>query len=190
MSLYAYFSEMREKLAELQQFKGLMTAQGDVLEDLVKQTLVRLGFSVVDDVSNRADVIVEYADKPCVVEVKGTVGSAAEKHAGQLEKWSSHYLEEYEVVPKALLVVNAFMDVPITERNLPVFPDQMLTYSTSREHCLMSGVQLLGVLVASKLNPAMREALAREILDTVGVFDRFSTWEDIQLFIEEHQDTQ
>jgi hypothetical protein len=78
------------------------------------------------------------------IEVKGRdTGSAGEKHAAQLEKWVMGHFEKTGEHAKGLLVVNGFKDVELLARTEPVFPAQMIPFSTSRGHALISGVQLL-----------------------------------------------
>jgi hypothetical protein len=77
------------------------------------------------------------------------------------------------VRPKALLVVNAYCDTPPGERKDP-FPAAMRSYAESREHCLLTTTQLLGLYLAARQAPDQRDQLVGELLETVGVYSRFS----------------
>ena len=46
----------------------------------------------------------------------------------------------------------------------------MLKYSVNREHCLVTSVQLLGILLSNKTT-AQRKSALRSLLKTVGVFE-------------------
>ena len=59
----------------------------------------------------RSDIIAKYGEVAIVAEIKGVTKSAAEKHAAQLEKWVAQYIEENEVSPKGMLIVNGFLSI-------------------------------------------------------------------------------
>lgn len=111
-----------------------------------------------------------------VVEIKGVNGSAAEKHAAQLEKWVSSYYEENAIKPKGILIVNAYKEKALKDRPTDTFPHQMLNYSQQREHCLLSSIQLLGLYYEFKSNPDKKEELIDKLLSHVGVFPDFKDW--------------
>jgi len=111
-------------------------------------------------------------DRIAVVEVKGIIGSAAEKHAAQLEKWVSEYYASSGKKPKGILVVNAFRNIPLQNRDETVFPDQMLPYCEHREHCLLTGLQLLGLYLACVDEPSEADDIINNIFETKGVFLR------------------
>lgn len=166
-------------LAELERDKVLMTGTGPALELAVKSVMETIGFRVEEPPPGRDDWIMHDGNRVAVVEVKGVTGSAAEKHAAQLEKWVSTYHEMHDAHPKGVLVVNAFRDLPLAERIEKAFPDQMLPYCASREHCLMTGVQLLGILHAvQEGGPDIATEIRNAIFETVGVFDGYADWQE------------
>ena len=101
---------------------------------------------------------------------------AAEKDSAQLEKWHSRFYEDEGVEPKSILVVNAFRTLPLDKRTEPVFPDQMLKYATRKEQCLISGVQLL-CLVVSATTAAQKKDAATSLLGTIGIYAKFRATE-------------
>lgn len=129
----------------LKALKILFTGTGTYLENIVSIVFKELGFNVSEGVPGRDDLILEYKDHAAVVEVKGVSKSAAERHAAQLEKWVSEYIISKDRKPKGFLVVNAYKDIPLEERNEKAFPDQMMNFSTSRDHCLLTGLDLLAI---------------------------------------------
>jgi hypothetical protein len=110
------------------------------------------------------------------MEIKGVTKSAAEKNAAQLEKWVSTFIEKEERIPKPLLIVNAFCNIPLEQRTEDIFPNQMLSYSTSRNHCLISTTQLLCLFIEISQNPDCKDERINELLTTVGVYNRYSDY--------------
>src|SRR5262249_14378986 len=150
----------------VEELKTLFTGTGNELESKVEFVFKNLGFEIHDTVSNRDDLIVKYKDRIAVIEVKGVVGSAAEKNATQLEKWVTEYHFENEIEPKGILIVNAFKDIELKDRKDPTFPNQMLSYSIKKEHCLISSTQLLCLYFDAIKNPDKKEELINSLFDT------------------------
>lgn len=160
----------KEKLLSLDEYKLLFTGTGRSLEVQVSKVFKELGFMVSEGVPGRDDLILSYNDKVAVVEIKGVTKSAAEKHAAQLEKWASEYLASNEIAPKGILIVNAFKDTPLIDRTEAAFPAQMLKYCESRDHCLLTGVQLINIYFYFKQHPETKDAIIESIFNTKGVY--------------------
>ncbi|MCP1186463.1 hypothetical protein [Paenibacillus sp. 1781tsa1] len=173
-------------LKSLEELKVLFAGSGTELEIMVGRVFQSLGFSVSEGIPGRDDLILEYNDQVAVVEVKGVKKSAAEKHAAQLEKWVSEYISTNERTPKGILVVNAFNDTPLEERVEKVFPDQMMKYSTNRNHCLISGLDLLALYFYTRENPEETEQVINELLNTCGHFIKYNWKEYISLNSMQH----
>lgn len=165
-----------KRLSLLKKYKGLFTSTGEQLEDIVKEVLGNMGFQVFPTEKGRTDVIAKYGDTDVVMEIKGLTKSAAEKNAAQLEKWVSMFIEKEERTPKPLLIVNAFCNIPLEQRTEDEFPNQMLPYSTSRNHCLISTIQLLCLFIEVSQNPECKEERIKELLTTVGVYNRYTDY--------------
>lgn len=172
--------EASARLRMLQTDKLLFTGSGRPLELRVRDVLEALEGEVLEPEPGRDDWIVHFPERSAVVEVKGVSGSAAEKHAAQLEKWVSGYIEEHGTTPKGLLVVNGWRDTPLEERTEPVFPDQMLNYSEARDHCLVTGLQMLGVLCDLRSGGKTAQEIRDQLLSTRGVFQAY---EDYKTFL-------
>lgn len=169
-------------ISDLQKHKGLLTLSGTPLEIIVQETLSDIGFSLLSVEQGRSDLIAKYGDIYAVAEIKGVSKSAAEKHAAQLEKWASQFIEERDCVPKPILIVNGFCDLPLWDRPESVFPNQMVKYSTSRNHVLLSTLQLLCLWIDIKSNPDARDSLVTGLLSTVGVYCHYeNVYEYIRL---------
>ena len=103
---------------------------------------------------------------------KGVGGSAAEKHANQLEKWASEYYDQHELRPKGILVVNAFRTRGLTRRP-EAFPSQMLPYAEARGHLLVTTLQVLGVRLAVDAGDVDADSVMQSLFETVGPWPRF-----------------
>ena len=137
------------------------------------RVLSELGVEATTGAPGRDDLILKFEGRVAVAEVKGVTKSAQEKHAAQLEKWVSEYFTEHGVHPKGILIVNPYCNLPLDKRTEQAFPNQMLKYSTNREHCLLTTVQLLGILLTTWDRPEIRPEIVRSIFDNVGVFDGY-----------------
>ncbi|MDE9364446.1 hypothetical protein PZ938_02405 [Luteipulveratus sp. YIM 133132] len=173
----------RTKLAGLQQKVGavelghqLYLGTGRTLELRVREVLELLGGVVSEPEHGRDDWRVEFPEGKAVVEVKGVTKSAAEKHAAQLEKWAANALQESGEVHKGILVVNTWRELPLAERKEQDFPTQMIKYSTSREHCLTTGLQLFVIKEQIESGDAAAEAWRKKILATNGRLEDVPDW--------------
>lgn len=164
----------KNEIKRIQKYKTLITATGNILEDMVKQVLSEIGFQIQSAEKGRSDIIAQYNDTDIVAEIKGVSKSAAEKHAAQLEKWVAQFIEENENTPKALLIVNAYNSTPVFDRTEDVFPAQMLKYCKNREHILLSTTQLLCIYIDITNHPEKKDDLINELLATVGVYNKYT----------------
>jgi hypothetical protein len=171
-------------LLALSENKRLFTASGDELEAQVEEIIRDLGIEVLESERNRDDLIIRYDNEVAVIEIKGLTGSAKEQNAAQLEKWTAAYFERTEVRPKGILLVNAYREKRLNEREESVFPHQMHKYSTSREHCLITTLQLLGLYFEAKSHPQRRDELIKTLFSTIGVYPHFTDWNQFIKFEE------
>jgi hypothetical protein len=172
-------SKLKEQLANTERYKLLLSGSGRALEIQVAEVLREIGFTVEAPSEGRDDLILKYNGKVAAAEIKGVTKSAAEKHAAQLEKWVSEYLSQNDIKPKGILIVNAFNNTPLEARTEPAFPDQMIVYSTNREHCLITTAQLLCISLFLRENPDQRDAIISDLFSTSGVYTKFAeynTW--------------
>jgi hypothetical protein len=171
-----------ERLASLHESKRLLTGTGTDLEKRVAAALVDLGFTVSVPDEGRTDLIVRDPDLGvAVAEVKGVAGSAAEKHAAQLEKWVSTLHADTGTEPKGLLIINAFRDVSLPDRPATVFPGQMMDYVIRRRFALVTTTQLYCALLAMPSQPDRVKAFAKALYTTIGIVEDFSEWRDFIL---------
>ncbi len=173
----------REKLAEfraeaeLADLKDqLYLGTGRQLELRARNVFEQLGGVVTEPEPGRDDWRVEFDKKPAVVEIKGVTKSAAEKHGAQLEKWVAGSFEESGVMPKGILVVNTWRDVPLADRTEPDFPAQMLPYSEGRQHCLITGLELFVISCEIEQDPKKAKFWRERIMSTAGRLAEVPEW--------------
>ncbi len=171
---------IKAEQAKADRWKLLFTAQGNTLEKQVREAFEFLGFQVCEGSPGRTDLRLRWRGKKAVVEVKGLTKSASERNAAQLEKWVAEEVIASGGAPKGILVANVWRTTPLSTRVQQPFPDQMIPFSKSRGHCLMTGLQLLAMVQACRTDPSLAETICDTIMDTVGVL---SGWSDVtQIF--------
>jgi hypothetical protein len=166
-------SEVKQRHLALAGWKMLLAGSGVALDKAVRAALDELGFTCAPAAPQRSEIFARFADAAIVVEVKAMPRGAAERHAAELERCASEHFAQHDVRPKAILLVNAYCDTPLPERKDP-FPSAMRRYAERREHCLCTTTQLLGLYFAARQAPDQRELLVRDLLETVGVYERFA----------------
>ena len=183
----AEIAKREARINKIRRKKILIAASGTMLEEVVKETLQEIGFTLHEAEVGRSDIIASYDGVDVVAEIKGVSKSAAEKHAAQLEKWVAQFIEEKGRSPKALLIVNGYCDTPISERTEEVFPDQMLKYCKSREHALITTTQLLCLYIEIKNNPACAKERITELFSCVGKYSRYLDYKKYLRLIENEE---
>ena len=163
--------KLKTAQAEDDQWKRLIASQGTQLERQVQAGFEILGFDVLEVRPGRSDLRLSRDGQIVVVEVKGVGKSAAEKNAAQLEKWVAEELAD-GVRAKGILLVNGWYRQPPAKRR-SVFPQQMLKYSTTRDHCLVTGIQLLAMARGVLDGNVKADDAARQLLNCVGVLEGF-----------------
>ncbi|MFZ2471448.1 MAG: hypothetical protein WAW52_05830 [Methanothrix sp.] len=171
----------KKLLMELEKHKILFAGDGRDLELEVCKIFRDLGFDVKEGPPGRDDLILKCHDKIAVVEVKGVSKSAAEAHVRQLESWVCDHPQQPQIKPKGILVINTYKNIPLKDRTEKPFPDQMLPFSEKRGHCLITGLQLLGLYFDCMNKPSKKEEMIRLLFDTNGIFREY---EDSSKFLE------
>lgn len=171
--------ENKEKaLLNLQKQKVMFTGTGTKLEMNSVEQFKEIGFSIIkyNPDSVEEDIVIKFNEKIAVVEVKGVSGSATEKHTSQIVKWKSEYHIENDIMPKGILLVNAFNDKEL-ERRQDYFPNQMLKYATHQEICLLTTLQLYNIRKYLEKKPNEKDNIIDEIFNTDGLYKKFGAWD-------------
>jgi len=169
--VYREIAQQKEHLDHLSKYKLLIAGTGKAFDSQVRKVFEELGFTIKDGLLGREDIFLNYGDKFAVVHARSMTRTATITQAAQLEKCVSEYFTPYDVEVKGILVVNAYKDQPFQDRAESVFPNAMVNYSEKRNHCLMTGVQLLNLYLEARENPGRRAALVQKMFDISGVFE-------------------
>lgn len=178
IELQKNIEEKESILKTIQENKIIFTGTGKSLEKKVVEELREIGFEIIkyDENSVDEDIIISYNDKVAVVEVKGVDGSSTEKHTSQTVKWKSMYHIDHDILPKGFLIVNAFKNKELEERQ-ECFPNQMLKYATQQEICLLTTIQLFNIKCFLKNNTDKKEEIINELYSTNGKYNKFLEWD-------------
>lgn len=169
-------AKAQERAEHAQMLDQLYLGTGRQLELRVADVMRILGGVVIDPEPGRDDWEVRFGTKLAVLEVKGVKGSAAERYAAQLEKWVAGSFEVAGKTPKGVLVVNTWRETPLDERTQLDFPSQMVPYSTARNHCLVTGLELFCIAQDVLQNPERKTHWKRKLLTTSGRLADVPDW--------------
>ena len=169
--------EKEKTLIGIQNEKIMFVGTGTPLEMNSVENFKKIGFTIIkyDPDSVDEDIVIKYKEEVAVVEVKGVSGSATEKHTSQIVKWKSEYHIENNILPKGILVVNAFNERELEDRQ-EYFPDQMLKYAMHQEICLLTTIQLYNIKEYLKDNPKEKDKIIKTLFDTIGLYQGFEDW--------------
>jgi len=79
--------------------------------------------------------------------------------------------------PKGLLVVNSYRDTPLEERGgKNPWPGETIKICERQGHCVMTGLQLLGLYLDAMADATKREPLIEQMFRTEGLFEGYEDW--------------
>ena len=163
--------QQKEHLEHLTRYKLLVGGTGKAFDVQVRRVFEEMGFTVRDGLLGRDDILIHYGERVAIVQARSLTRGATITHAAQLEKCVSEYFTPHEMDVKGILVANAFKDLPLKERTESVFPSSMVNYSEKRNHCLLTGLQLLNLYLEVKEDPSRREEVVDLFFTTSGVLE-------------------
>lgn len=169
-------AELTQKSRAVDAWDQLYLGTGRALELQVKELLALMGGEVQETLPGRDDWRVAFGEDLAVVEVKGVRKSASEKYAAQLEKWVAGALEETGKSHKGILVVNTWRETPLDKRTEEDFPRQMMPYSLSRSHLLVTGLELFIIALQIQDDPGLGEFWREKFMTSVGRLSEVGEW--------------
>jgi hypothetical protein len=175
----ARLAKLQAEAEEMQQLDQLFLGSGRQLELRARDVLTLLGGVVTEPEPGRADWNVNFDGHPAVIEVKGVTKSASEKNAAQLEKWVAAAYEHTGESPKGILIVNTWREKPLADRTGVDFPDQMVPYSSARNHCLVTGLQLFVIACEIERDPTRAAHWRGQLLNTSGILGGVPDWRTV-----------
>jgi hypothetical protein len=197
-----------EKIQQQQQWKLLFTAHDVAFEDAVKKALESLGCVVEKGPRAHGDLIANFNGELIVFEAKGIGKSANKSHVTQCSGWADEIdaaysidSEERDVIQKrycdilerlgfslvdlqaknaalkSVLVLNTFKDKELVEREV-AFPDNIQKLMKNKNVCGLTGIQLIGAIVHSNVDPNAGADFLQKIIKCNGVLSDFINWEN------------
>lgn len=116
--------ELEEELDSLTKFKKLLYETSTNLEEVTRESLRELGFTVDSEVPGKRDGILHTDETQFALEITGTTGGIKKSKGRQLDDWVENVLAENpgENV-SGLLIVNPEMGTAPNERDISIEPN-------------------------------------------------------------------
>jgi len=162
----------------------LFCGSGVVLQNTVKEVLKCIGIDAKDGKNNREDITFVWEKKHFVSEVKGLSKSAGEKDVSQLVSKKIQYEEENLIQAKGILIVNAWKDKPLEQRNtsnVQIFPEQMMKLTQLRKVALLTTQQLFVAYCQKLENRFDINSFVAQIDSTIGKFEGLDNIQDYKI---------
>lgn len=142
--------ELEEELESLTKFKKLLYETSTNLEEVTREALRELGFTVDGEVPGKRDGILHTQDTQVVLEITGTTGGIKKSKGRQLDDWVENVMAENpgdEI--SGLLIVNPEMGTPPDERDISLEPNVKAYMEQRGDYKILTTVDLYRLL---KLN--------------------------------------
>jgi hypothetical protein len=194
-------------IAGIREWKALFAGSGEEFKETVKEALKELGLRCVDGPPSRADLLASDGKRVIAVEAKGLESSAREKNFRQVQSWKAEvdlaltvdpedvaenpdlkrYVEQLGLIGvagktaddcKGLIVIGTFGNIPLNERKMPDFPDNVTRSLIQSDVCAVTGLQLFGLVLQARSNPGSRANIVASLFETAGVSDMASNWHE------------
>jgi hypothetical protein len=115
---------LEDELNSLTSYKRLLYETSSNLEEIVRESLRNLGFSVEDEVPGKRDGILHTSQTNFVLEITGTTGGIKLSKCRQLDDWVENVTADSpDENMSGLLIVNPEMATPPQERDVNLEPN-------------------------------------------------------------------
>jgi len=166
--------KINRKISEIQCFRRLFYGTGTELEDIVKQSLERLGAKVSPAKYSREEYILEVDGKEFLMEVKGVAKSITLTHLRQLSDYMLRYQEDTGKECKGILFGNAWRNMPIELRGTeetPMFPDNVIKRAEQLNISLVPSTGFFNAFVKALEDDSFSKIILSQITMTSGVIE-------------------
>ena len=124
----------------------MLSENGPILESVILNVLSELGLEVKMGPSGKRDMEFIHDGNYYVIEVKGKTKGLDNDNLRQLVQWITDFeLDNDNIVPKGILIINPFHKISIAERNDKVddcFPKNLKQFSERHDLCIITTFQL------------------------------------------------
>lgn len=153
----------RDAVTAEARFRRLLYERGEVLEVIVRDALRQLKVEVEIRPSDKEDArIRDHENRVGIVEIKSHSGAVRIRDIRQVHHWVADAITDEELEPKGILIVNAFVDLPVTERGSP----------TTENSTRLATRFDVAILTTSQIYYALRE-------EQMGIFDSHHFWDEV-----------
>lgn len=197
--------EQHKVVEAAQSLKRLFTATDNIFAEAVCEVMRELGLKIIEGPPGRADLIAYDGSLLWAFEVKGLEGSARENNLRQTERWVADinsaltasdeqkaadrdlyaYAQKIfelglpsgvETECKGVMVIGTYRKTPIDQRTKPDFPVPTERAINRSNVCALTGLQLLGILLETRKNPATNAEILGQMRATNGVLNYARDW--------------
>lgn len=156
----------------------------DILTNVCKEVLNELSIDAIDGKIGREDLIFVYNKKHYMLEVKGLTKSASKKNISQLNSHAIQYTYDNEVEVKKILLINAWRELPLEERNTkdkPIFPNEIMNLVNLSNITLITTQQLFVMYCDNLEGKFDLKEFMKEIDSTKGILEGYDHIEEYKI---------
>lgn len=161
--------QKKKQMKDVTRVKKVLTETGDVLEEIVWETLEESGATVTrpDEPGKSDGWFTDYKGRKAVLEIKGKMKSIDIDDVRQLEQWVTDDLAKGEE-NKGILFGNPFREEQPGKRGEP-FPPNVRGFAEKRHQCLVTTIQLFDAFKRVKSGEMKAEVIFDKLMETDGV---------------------
>lgn len=162
--------EVNTQIDEIHSFRRLLYGTGFELEDIVKESLQRLGAKVTPAKYAQEEYILEVAGVEYLMEVKGVNKSISLTHLRQLNDYLLKYQEDTGKECKGILFGNPWRGIPPQlrgDKETPLFPDNVVTRAEQWGISLVSSLAYFDAF----LKALEDDSFSQQILSNITMAD-------------------
>ena len=165
----------KQNLRKERRFLKLLYETGDALEKIVLDALTELGAKVdKPEKTNLEDGRIEDPDgRHGMLEIKGVTGSASLKNVRQVNDWVQKAIVEEAWKGKGILIVNAFRNTPLKDRENP-FPKNCIAAAKRVKVSMLTTADLFHAICSYQKGDWDPKSFWNQIFENDGVCN-FST---------------
>ena len=135
--------ELEEELESLTKFKKLLYETSTNLEEVTREALRELGFTVDGEVPGKRDGVLHTDETLFALEITGTTGGIKKSKGRQLDDWVENVmLENPDETVSGLLIVNPKMGTPPDDRDVSIEPNVKKYMEQRGDYKVLSTVEL------------------------------------------------
>lgn len=165
----------------------LLNLDGNILSEVCKEVLELLGLKIHGVDLGREDLVFIHNSRFYVIEVKGSIKSASKENVRQLSSHLTEFKNEKEVEPKGILLINAWRELPLEERDTkdkPIFPHSIMNLVTLTNISLITTQQLFVAYCDNLEGKFDLEEFMKKIDSASGVMDGYNDIEKYKVKID------